>query len=130
MHTGKADIELTTGNRTCRHTVAVVKHFSHNFLLRKNFLLKNKANVDFSSCSLTLSNVELDFVAPKERKLVATVADCNIAARSTVAIQTQLSTDSMISSDMLIEGGFAKDNSYFVAKILTKARPKVGASGA
>ena len=68
---------------------------------------------------LKLSNVEIDFVAQKERKLVATVTDFNIAARSTVAIQTQLSTDSMISSDMLIEGGFAKDNSYFVTRILT-----------
>ena len=101
-----------------------MKNFSYNFLLGKDFLLKNKANFDFSSCWLKLFNVEIDFVAPKERKLVATVADLNIAARSTVAIQTQLSTDSMISSDMLIEGGFAKDNSYFVARILTKVRPK------
>ena len=79
----------------------VVENCSYNVLLGKDFLLKKKANVEFSSCLLKLSNFEIDFVALKERKLVATVADFNISARSTVAIQTKLSTDNMISSDML-----------------------------
>ena len=39
---GKADIELNTGNRTFKHTVAVVTNFSYKLLLGKTFCSKTR----------------------------------------------------------------------------------------
>ena len=48
----------------------------------------------------------------------------SIDAKTTVAIQTQVTSGISLTSDLLIQGGFSKDNSYFIARIITKARPK------
>ena len=121
---GKTAIELRLNDRTFIHDVVVVEHCSYNFLLGRDFLIRNEACIDFASCSLKLSDMEIGFVAPKERKIVSTVSDLNVAAKTTVAIQTQLDLEHPLTTDILIEGGFSKDNSYFVARILTKAQSK------
>ena len=59
----------------------------------------------------------------KERNIVSTVSDLSIDAENTVAIQMQLTSRTLLTSDLLIESGFSKDNSYFVARILAKAQP-------
>ena len=51
-------------------------------------------------------------------------SDLSIDAKTTIAIQTQLTSGTSLTSDLFIEGGFSKDNSYFVARIITKAQPK------
>ena len=66
--------------------------------------------------------MEIGFVSSKERKIVSIVSDLNVAAKTTVAIQTQLDLEDPLTADLLIEGGFPKDNSYFVARILAKAQ--------
>ena len=120
----KTAIELRLNDRTFIPDVVVVEHCSYNFLLGRDFLIRNEACIDFASCSLKLSDMEIGFVAPKEQKIVSTVSDLNVAAKTTVAIQTQLDLEHPLTTDILIEGGFSKDNSYFVERIVTKAQSK------
>ena len=120
---GKTTIELRLNDRAFEHVV-VVEDCSYNFLLGQDFWLQNKACIDFVSCSLKLLDIEISFVAPKERNIVSTVSDLSIDAITTVAIQTQLTSRTSLTSELLIGGGFSKDNSYFVVRIITKAQSK------
>ena len=60
----------------------------------------------------------------KNKLLFHQFSDLSIDAKTTIAIQTQLTSGTSLTSDLFIEGGFSKDNSYFVARIITKAQPK------
>ena len=96
---GKTAIELRLNDRTFIHDVVVVEHCSFHFLLGTDFLIRNEACIAFASCYLRLSDMEIGFVAPKERKIVSTVSDLNVAAKTTVAIQTQLDFEHPLTTD-------------------------------
>ena len=58
---GKTTIKLRLNDRAFEHVVVVIEHCSYNYLLEKDFLSQNKACIDFASCSLKLSDIEISF---------------------------------------------------------------------
>ena len=102
----------------------VIEGFCYEFLLGKDFLIKNKASVDFGKFILKFPGLEVNFTRPKQEQTLTTVADVQILPKTTVVMQAKfLEHKSIPNNDLLVEGGFSRDNTLFVARILTRARP-------
>ena len=119
---GKAEFSIQFKDRLFKHSVVVIENFSYDFILGKDFLVANKAAIDFGISSLILPDLVVEFSLPKRKFIVSTVSDVQISAKATVAIQTKL-FDNIENSDLFVEGGFAEDNKLFIARVLTKVRP-------
>eukprot|EP00795_Rhopilema_esculentum_P017524 gene17524-9148_t len=119
---GKAEFSIQFKDRVFKHSVVVIENFSYDFILGKDFLVANKAAIDFGISSLILPDLVVEFSLPKRKFIVSTVSDVQISAKATVAIQTKL-FDNIENSDLFVEGGFAEDNKLFIARVLTKVRP-------
>ena len=121
---GQAAFNIKLNDHSFVHTVMVIDGFSYEFLLGKDFLIKNKAAVDFGNFALKFPGFDVNFTRPKREQTLSTVADVHILPQTTIAMQTKFAEKELIfSNDLLIEGGFSRDNALFVARILTKARP-------
>ena len=122
---GIAECMIDLNGRVFTHTVVVVKDFTFEFLLGKDFLTQNKAIVDFGGLCLKLDGLLVNFITPQFRSVACSTADLHIEPNSTLAVQAQCTSDP-VGEDLLVEGGFLSENSLFVARVLTKVSPSSG----
>ena len=122
---GIAECMIDLNGRVFTHTVVVVKDFTFEFLLGKDFLTQNKAIVDFGGLCLKLDGLLVNFITPQFRSVACSTTDLHIEPNSTLAVQAQCTSDP-VGEDLLVEGGFLSENSLFVARVLTKVSPSSG----
>ena len=122
---GIAECMIDLNGRVFTHTVVVVKDFTFEFLLGKDFLTQNKAIVDFGSLRLKLDGLLVNFITPQFRSMACSTTDLHIEPNSTLAVQARCTSEPDC-EDLLIEGGFLSENSLFVARVLTKVSPSSG----
>ena len=103
----QAAFNIKLNDHTFVHTVLLAEGFSYEFLLGKDFLIKNEASVDFSKFTLKFLSLKVNFTRPKQEQTLTTVADVHILPKTTGVMQAKFLEHKLIqNNDLLVEEGF------------------------